>query len=135
MSQNRLMNYDPVTGEIRPYPSHAEQYRKWHGLTAWLFNPWTGKKRDPRDIGSDVQGFLISSDIEEINAHCACMASNRAELLAEDIECLHMCLDDAGVPREDEDGKIYSMWGRVLKYKGIHANAEHNRRECNERHG
>lgn len=57
--QNELMMFDPVDGSPKPYPSHADQYRKWHGKVAWLFNPLTGQKRDPRDIGSDVQGFLI----------------------------------------------------------------------------
>ena len=42
------------------------------------------------------------------------LANNKAELLAEDIERLHLCLDDLGVPRADSTRKIYSMWGRVL---------------------
>lgn len=50
---------------------------------------------------------------------CQCICANKAELLAEDIECLHMNLDDMKVPRNDADGKIYSMWGRVQIYKGI----------------
>ena len=55
-----LMQYDPVTGEKKDvFPSEAEQYRKWHGEVAWLYNPYTGKKRDARDIGSDVFGHLI----------------------------------------------------------------------------
>lgn len=54
-----LMEFDPATGERRPYPSHAEQWRLYHGQTAWLFNPWTGRSRDARDVGSDVQGRLI----------------------------------------------------------------------------
>ena len=29
--QNALMKFDPATGEQRPYPSHAAQWRKWHG--------------------------------------------------------------------------------------------------------
>jgi hypothetical protein len=53
------MRFDPQYRTPNPYPSHAAQYRKWHGLTAWLYNPWTGDKRLPTDIGSDVQGFLI----------------------------------------------------------------------------
>jgi len=60
--QDELMEYDPVTGERKPYPSHAEQYRKYHGLTAWLYNPWTGNFRDARDIGGDVQGNGIVGD-------------------------------------------------------------------------
>lgn len=58
--QDALMKFDPATGERRPYPSHAKQWREWHGdSTAWLFNPWTGKRRDARDIGSDVAGLLV----------------------------------------------------------------------------
>lgn len=58
--QQTLMKHDPATGEPRPYPSHAAQWREWHGrMTAWLFNPWTGARRDARDVGSDVQGHLI----------------------------------------------------------------------------
>ena len=58
--QNALMMYDPTDRTPHPYPSHADQYRTWHGLTAWLYNPWSGDKRHPADIGSDVQGFLIA---------------------------------------------------------------------------
>ena len=58
--QNILMKFDPATGEERPYPSHAAQWREWHGVgTAWLFDPWTGRCRDARDVGSDVHGLLI----------------------------------------------------------------------------
>jgi hypothetical protein len=58
--QQALMKYDPATGEERPYPSHAAQWRDWHGHgTAWLVNPWTGARRDARDVGSDVNGLLI----------------------------------------------------------------------------
>jgi len=59
MSIERLMEFDPQDGSKKPYPSHAEQYRKYHGETAFLFNPFTGKRRDPRDVGSDVFGHLI----------------------------------------------------------------------------
>lgn len=57
--QNKLMKFDPVTGWQAPYPSRADDYRKYHGDVAWMFNPWTGNRRDPRDIKSDVLGFLI----------------------------------------------------------------------------
>lgn len=56
-----LMKFDPVTGEKYPYPSEANQYRKFHGEVAWLYNPYSGEKRDPRDIGSDVFGYGISN--------------------------------------------------------------------------
>ncbi len=57
--QDALMKFDPATGEERPYPSHATQWRNWHGTAAWLFDPWTGKRRNAYDVGSDVHGLLI----------------------------------------------------------------------------
>jgi hypothetical protein len=59
MNQEALMHFDPATCEQRPYPSHAAQWRKHCGPTAWLFNPWTGDRRDARDVGSDCFGHLI----------------------------------------------------------------------------
>ena len=57
--QDALMKFDPATGEEMPYPSHATQWRNWHGIAAWLFDPWTGKRRNAYDVGSDVHGLLI----------------------------------------------------------------------------
>lgn len=57
--QYTLMFFDPTTGDKTPYPSHAQQYREWHGPLAWLYCPWTGLKRDPLEIGMDVFGHLI----------------------------------------------------------------------------
>lgn len=54
-----LMKFDPVDGSEKPYPSNANQYRNYHGDVAWLYNPWSGDKRDPRDIGSDALGVAI----------------------------------------------------------------------------
>lgn len=62
MIQDELMKFDPATGEEKPYPSHAAQWRKCHGkMTAWLFNPWTGTRRDAGDVGSDPFGLLIAA--------------------------------------------------------------------------
>lgn len=60
--KDKLMEYDPQTGEGEPYPSHAQQYRTYHGVTAWLTNPFTGKERDARDIGSDPQFVAMKDD-------------------------------------------------------------------------
>ena len=57
--QRELMVFDPANGGERPYPSHAEQYREWHGQVAWLFDPWTGRRRRAEDVGTDVYGHLI----------------------------------------------------------------------------
>jgi hypothetical protein len=40
---------------------------------------------------------------------------NRAELLAEDVEAFHLALDKHGVPRADEAGAVFSMYGRALR--------------------
>ena len=40
---------------------------------------------------------------------------NQVELLEEDIECVHLYLDDAGSPRENEEG-AYSIVGRIQIY-------------------
>ena len=66
MTQNKLMKFDPATNSPQPYPSHADQYREYHGRVAWLYNPWTGSIRDPRDIGSDVFGLLIRINCEKL---------------------------------------------------------------------
>lgn len=60
-AQQALMRFDPATGEPKPYPSHARQWREYNGSAAWLFNPWTGQRRDARDVGSDLQGQLIEA--------------------------------------------------------------------------
>lgn len=62
MRQDDLMKFDPATNTPHPYPSHADQYRIYHGQVAWLYNPWTGEARDARDIGSDCFGYLIARD-------------------------------------------------------------------------
>jgi hypothetical protein len=66
--QHSLMKFDPATNAPRPYPSSADHWRRYHGLVAWLYNPWTGDKRDARAIGTDVQGYLIVPDGEMLYA-------------------------------------------------------------------
>lgn len=58
-NQDALMIYDPAMGDEHPYPSHAEQWRSYHGRKAWLFNPWTGERRSAEDVGSDAFGLLV----------------------------------------------------------------------------
>lgn len=75
-NQYTLMKFDPATGEPKPYPSHADQWRDWCGkMTAWLFNPWSGTRRDARDVGSDTFGLLILPPDEPLYA-----AENKAPL-------------------------------------------------------
>lgn len=72
------MFYSPANGSPKPYPSHAAQFREYHGDAAWLYNPWTGKKRDPRDIGNDTFGLLIHD-----NSSAATQAAHKAPGLIE----------------------------------------------------
>jgi len=62
IGQKALMRYDPRDGSPKPYPSHAKQFRKWHGRDAWLYNPWTGEARHYSNIGTDVTGVAIAVD-------------------------------------------------------------------------
>ena len=67
--QRELMKYDPATRDENPYPSHAAQWRAWHGhKTAWLYNPWTGEQRKAEDVGSDTTGLLIIPPNEPVYA-------------------------------------------------------------------
>ena len=66
--QDTLMHFDPATGEPCPYPSHARQWRDFNGDYAWLFNPWTGNRRDAGDVGSDPFGLLIAVEGEVLTA-------------------------------------------------------------------
>ena len=59
MTQTRQMMFNPATGATLQGPCLADHYRDSHGEIAWLFNPWTGRRRNPYDIGSDVFGLLI----------------------------------------------------------------------------
>jgi len=42
---------------------------------------------------------------------------NTIMLLEEDIECVHKCLDDEEIPRVDDKGEEYSVWGRIYRLK------------------
>lgn len=43
------------------------------------------------------------------------MDINKLQLENEEIECVHLCLDDAGIPRKESE-EVLSLWGRVLRY-------------------
>jgi hypothetical protein len=65
---NKLMKFDPATGEEKPFPSHTEQWREYHGkMTAFLFNPWWGGRRDAGDVGSDPFGYAIVAEYKRVN--------------------------------------------------------------------
>jgi hypothetical protein len=53
------MKFDPATGEAGPKPRVASMWRDRYPFTAWLFNPWTGRRRYAKDVGMDVYGVLI----------------------------------------------------------------------------
>jgi len=43
------------------------------------------------------------------------MLKNQVELLQEDIECVHMYLDDKHIARKDSKGREYSIVGRIKR--------------------
>ena len=42
---------------------------------------------------------------------------------AEERECAMIALDKAGVQRADDEGKPFSLWGRILRFKEMPSNA------------
>lgn len=56
------MAFDPATGAQDCTPDTPTAYRKHHGEVAWLFNPWTGQRRDARDVGSDTFGQALVAE-------------------------------------------------------------------------
>lgn len=65
-----LMRFDPAYGTPAPYPSHPKQYRLYHGNIAWLFNPYSGSRRHPLDVGTDPFG-LLCTEPNYISRPCA----------------------------------------------------------------
>lgn len=60
VEEENPMSFDPATGSQDCIPDTPTAYRKHHGKVAWLFNPWTGQRRDARDVGSDTFGQGIA---------------------------------------------------------------------------
>jgi len=87
-------------------------------IEAWARRAWI--------VGSGVDGALTEPDIVRLGDFAiaarepllsrAAPSGNAAELAREELEALHMCLDDAGVPRENQSGLTLSAWGRVMHY-------------------
>jgi len=65
------LKYSPITGHrYERSDMTAEGCRKAYPIASWIFNPWTGQRRDERDVESDPQGLLIVLPGEEIlNRH------------------------------------------------------------------
>lgn len=105
--QHTLMRYDPATGEPKPYPSHADQWRKYHGEEAWLFNPWSGTRRKASDVGGDVFGVLVLPPGEPLYAAAQ---SARARPLTDE---LMDCVDRLGSEARDVDPRV---WDHLLVY-------------------
>lgn len=59
MAKSLVMLFDPANGQPNPFPSTVIAYRNWHGEIAFIYNPYTGIMRNPKDIGSDVFGHFI----------------------------------------------------------------------------
>lgn len=90
MNQDKLMLYDPANGSPRPYPSHAAQWRAYHGRDAWLFNPWTGTRRSAGDVGSDVSGLLIDPGSGDV------FIERRGSMKAQELDVTDIKVVDVG---------------------------------------
>jgi hypothetical protein len=65
---------------------------------------------------SDTSFLTIDwNKFDEIINQAKEMFENKTELLKEDIECIHMYLDDKQVPRQNNNGVDYSVVGRIKR--------------------
>ena len=75
MQQSTPLRFHPTTG--RPFVGHnplAAEFRSTTFSGFWVYDPWTGNKRDPRDIETDHHGKLIVPDGEAIYASKSLLA-------------------------------------------------------------
>lgn len=66
----KAFRYSPSNGRLLPLRMRRHFTRKSYGLllgcVAWRYNPWTGAKRDSRDVGADPLGALIVPPDEQL---------------------------------------------------------------------
>lgn len=117
----RLMKFCPATGEERPYPSHAKQWREYHGQTAWLINPYTGDRRKAEDVGLDPFGQLIDSQPLRAASGQGLPDSSTVAVSREALEALRLLVDEID-GLIDESGGVFGLhmngdpspWGEIL---------------------
>ena len=78
-----------------------------------------------------LEGSHYQDLVEEIRAYLATPRTEREliyvgsnahmEFLAEEAECANMVLDDKGVPKDDGNGNVYSLVGRIERYGKLSA--------------
>ena len=62
------MPYSPIDGTPLSAGRDHEEYRTCYPSRLWYFNPWTGEKRDPRDVDSDPTAVLLLPPGEGVKA-------------------------------------------------------------------
>lgn len=67
--QTKEMLYCPMMGTREPVPDTATAWREEHGH-AWVFNPWTGRRRTPIEIEQDPQGRVLIPPGETPTGEC-----------------------------------------------------------------
>lgn len=85
-------------------------------MKTMLFNPYSGKPRDPRDIASDPSGILMLDPDEPMFAakppEQGRAADGAVDWTAEEIEAVICCLDDDAAAmriENDEDERAHNM--------------------------
>lgn len=58
--QDKPLRRDPFTGQNLATPISAAEARMQMPHAAWLFDPWSGRRRNAGDVFTDPQGMLIA---------------------------------------------------------------------------
>lgn len=112
--QKVLMAHHPETGAPLRETCFPESWRK-NCDGAWLFNPWTGTARDPKDIADDPYGFRVE---DGFSPHDAVLQAIRKGQPATDILSL---MDETGCPIDE---RIGDCGDTVLTIAAFHGDAE-----------
>ena len=57
--QNKPLRIDPYTGQAMSSAMMADDAREQNPSAAWLFDPWSGRRRTAGDVFTDPMGMLI----------------------------------------------------------------------------
>ena len=90
------------------------EFDEWYEENSWDLENYYDAEKSFKAGQQSQQAEIdeLQGRIDELK-----ITQNNLELKAEDAECVSMSLDDQGVEKCDDDGKSYSLWGRVCQFK------------------